>query len=210
MRLFLVRHGETEWNIQRRMQGWGDSPLTPQGVEHARNHGILLKREGVESIFASDLGRVKSTVSHIQENCEVPVAYHTNLRECSMGLWEGHQIDDIKAQWPKEYDHWRHGDESVSSPEGESLNAVKDRVKKTLQPILSSDHRCIALVTHGGTTRILLELLVSINEDDKKDLRIYNDVVHLVTENESNRRVCHYVAGQYAGDGIHKQVRDTS
>lgn len=203
MRIYLVRHGETEWNIQRRMQGWENSELTSLGKSQALTHGEFLHNEGVEEIYASDLQRVKDTVAFIGHYCTAPVSLRPELRECSMGLWEGFHIDEIKSKWAREYKAWREGDDSISSPEGESLNDVKARVSRVLDEVLATSKReSIAFVTHGLTTRVLLDLLKPLSEEDKNSLRIYNDVVHLVTNPGRDAKVSHFVNGSYHGEGI--------
>ena len=107
------------------MQGWGDSELTEAGREQARRHGARLKQQYVDKIFASDLGRVRETIQHIRERCDVDTVFCANLRECSMGAWEGHRLEEVIARWETEYRCWRHGDESVSAPEGESARAIE-------------------------------------------------------------------------------------
>src|SRR6185436_18013972 len=83
--LYLVRHGETEWNRQRRMQGRLDSRLTPEGRAHARMHGRLLARETVGHMIVSPLGRTRETAELILEGCEVPVTYDERLVERHCG-----------------------------------------------------------------------------------------------------------------------------
>ena len=202
MRVFLVRHGETEWNIQRRMQGWENSPLTQKGIDQAKEHGKLLNREGVEFLFSSDLERVVQTVDLIRENCIAPTSQHTELRECSMGAWEGFHIDEIKSRWATEYKHWREGDDSVPPPQGESLNMVKARVQRVVDKVLASHYECVAFVTHGLTTRVLLDLLLKLTQTEIESLRIYNDVVHLISGPLGDPQVSHYIGGCLNGAGI--------
>lgn len=193
MKLYLVRHGQTMWNVQRRMQGWEDSALTEEGQLQALQHGHLLKRENVDVIYASDLGRVRETVKRIRMQCDAEVQYLKDLRECCMGAWEGQQIEDIKANWPAEYAAWRYGDESVSPPEGESLVQLKNRVNQVLKSVVKTSNKLkIAFVTHGLTTRALLDLLLELSETQKRSLRIFNNVVHVVDTESEGKSVWHF------------------
>ena len=101
--LYLVRHGETEWNRQRRMQGRLDSPLTPEGRAHARMNGQLLARETVGQMIVSPLGRTRETAELILEGCDIPVTYDARLVERHCGEWEGLTIDEIADQYPDEW-----------------------------------------------------------------------------------------------------------
>lgn len=80
---YLVRHGETEWNAASRMQGQLDSPLTSLGRQHARTSGRLLARLGVDTVFASPLGRVRETLAILSEHVTVTSAFDDRLKEWS-------------------------------------------------------------------------------------------------------------------------------
>lgn len=205
MRFYLARHGETQWNVERRMQGWGDSQLTETGHAQARIHGQLLQREGVAKIYASDLGRVKQTVERIHEQCDVATEFHQDLRECSMGEWEGQRVVDIQEH--PEYARWRTGGEGLAPPKGESIDDIKQRVGNLLQSISAQAHDRVALVTHGITTRVLLDLLVDLTEDQKQALRIPNGVVHMVDFVGSARRIVHFRDGCAGVEGICTSMR---
>ena len=184
------------------MQGWGDSPLTPLGQEQAFKHGVVLNRERVEEIHASDLGRVKETISCIRKNCDVSPCYYESLREFNMGAWEGELVEAIEEHSPTRYAEWRRGEGEIAVPDGESKSEVKKRVTPTLDAALSGDATRIAFVTHGGTTRVLLELLVPMNEDQKREIRIPNSVIHLVERTTEFVSVCHFRDGGEAIDGV--------
>jgi broad specificity phosphatase PhoE len=101
--LYLVRHGETEWNRQRRMQGRLDSRLTAEGRAHARVHGKLLARESVSQMIVSPLGRTRETAELILEGCDIPVTFDERLVERHCGDWEGLTIEEIADRYPAEW-----------------------------------------------------------------------------------------------------------
>lgn len=202
MRIYLVRHGETQWNVERRMQGWGDSALTSLGEDQALKHGELLNRERVSKIFASDLGRVRQTVSLIQERCTADMRFDANLRECNMGQWEGQRVEDIQQEWQVEYGRWRQDNERNSPPDGESINDLKLRVAKVLDSVTHNGDSRVAFVTHGITTRVLLDLLVGLTTPQKQQLRIPNGVVHMVATHSNTTHVYHFRDGSSSIEGI--------
>lgn len=202
MRIYLARHGETSWNVERRMQGWGDSDLTDLGQQQAYRHGELLKRERVSQILASDLGRVRQTLACIQEHCNVDMRFDANLRECNMGQWEGQRVEDIRQEWKLEYRRWRLDNERFAPPAGESINDMKPRIAKVLDAINGDSESRVALVTHGITTRVLLDLLIGLNDQQKQQLRIPNGVVHMVEMRGKTTNVYHFRDGGSSIKGI--------
>lgn len=202
MRIYLARHGETRWNVERRMQGWGDSALTNLGHQQAQRHGELLKRERVSRIFASDLGRVRQTLACIQEHCDVDMRFDANLRECNMGQWEGQRVEDIQQEWQVEYRQWRQDSERFSPPAGESISDMKPRIAKVLDSVTGDTASRVAFVTHGITTRVLLDLLIGLTDQQKQQLRIPNGVVHMVETHGNSTHVYHFRDGSSSIDGI--------
>lgn len=202
MRIYLVRHGETQWNVERRMQGWGDSALTQLGQDQARRHGVLLNREGVSRILASDLGRVRQTISLMQEHCTSAVQFDSNLRECNMGRWEGQLVEDIKRDWKAEYRRWRVDSEINAPPGGEAINEMKSRISKVLDAVVSDADSRVAFITHGIATRVLLDLLIGLTAQQKQQLHIPNGVVHMVETHENSTYVYHFRDGNGSIEGI--------
>ncbi|MCY4127776.1 MAG: histidine phosphatase family protein [Gammaproteobacteria bacterium] len=202
MRIYLARHGETQWNVERRMQGWGDSALTTLGEQQARQHGQLLNRENVSRIYASDLGRVRQTLALIREQCDVDMRFDADLRECNMGQWEGQRVEDIQQEWQVEYRQWRQDNERFSPPAGESISDMKPRISKVLNAVTDNSDSRVAFVTHGITTRVLLDLLIGLTDQQKLQLRIPNGVVHMVESCGNATHVYHFRDGSDSIEGI--------
>ncbi len=184
------------------MQGWGDSELTERGKAQARRHGLLLKREGVLKIYASDLGRVSQTLEGIREYCPATTHIDPNLRECNMGQWEGQRVDDIEVRQKSAYRQWCTRDESFAPPSGESVNDMKLRVRKALRFMTEGDHTDIAFVTHGITTRVLLDLLAGLTNAQKQQLHVPHDAIHKVNTDQSQTRIVHFRDGGPSINGI--------
>jgi len=89
MKLVIVRHGETEWNVQHKVMGQLDSPLTSKGIRQAKAIGDRLRRLKFTSLYSSDLGRAVQTANIIAEICEKKIIFDAELREWNMGIFEG-------------------------------------------------------------------------------------------------------------------------
>ena len=184
------------------MQGWGDSALTRLGQSQALRHGKLLDREKVSKIFASDLGRVRETLALIREHCEADLRFDANLRECNMGQWEGQRVEDIQQEWQVEYGRWRQDSEEFAPPDGETIKDMKSRVAKVLNVVNGNSESRVAFVTHGITTRVLLDLLIGLTDQQKQQLRIPNGVVHMVETQNNATHVYHFRDGSRSIEGI--------
>ncbi|MFC6796707.1 MULTISPECIES: histidine phosphatase family protein [unclassified Haladaptatus] len=160
MRVLLVRHGETHWNRERRMQGWAPSRLTENGEQQARVTGETLAAEyDIAHIYASDLTRTRETTVHIRESVEADATFDSAWRERDLGVYQGLTHDEITERFP-EFSLTRAGLEAAAKvPEGgESLVQVRDRVLSGWED-LTENHRegdTVLVVSHGGPMYLLL------------------------------------------------------
>jgi broad specificity phosphatase PhoE len=163
--IFLVRHGETEWNRVRRYQGWLDSPLTTRGIAQAAAIGRRLRtipEAATAAIVASPIGRARRTAELIQ--AELPeagtIAYDDRLREISLGTWDGLDYREIDARAPEIFA----GAESrwewyFHTPGGETYDGFAGRVSEWLD---AAEKRILIVVTHGVVTRVLRGLYAGL------------------------------------------------
>lgn len=150
-RLVVVRHGETAWNRDTRIQGHTDIPLNERGLWQATRTGLALREEGVVAVYSSDLLRASRTAQAIAEACEVPLHFDEQLRERHFGRFEGLTHDEILAQSPEEGRRWRERDPEYGPQGGETLQDFYDRCMAVAER-LSRRHEgeTIVLVAHGG------------------------------------------------------------
>jgi len=158
-RIVAVRHGETAWNVDTRLQGHLDIPLNPTGVWQAGRVAQALADEPIDAIYASDLLRAWQTANAIAHACQCPLTANQGLRERGFGQFEGKTYADIEATWPEESRQWRKRDPHWQPPGGESLHTMRERIRSTTielaQRHLGSQ---IVLVAHGGVMDILYRL----------------------------------------------------
>ncbi len=157
-RLLAIRHGETAWNVDTRIQGHLDIPLNETGLQQARWLAqALAERDEVHAIYASDLARAQVTAQTIAQAMGLTVSVHPGLRERAFGDFQGRTFAEIEAELPQEALHWRHRSPEWTPPgAGESLLALRERVLATVEA-LASRHvgEQIVLVAHGGVMDVL-------------------------------------------------------
>jgi probable phosphoglycerate mutase len=149
--LLLIRHGETAWNAESRIQGQLDVPLSSAGIWQAGRLAQRLAEEKIDAIVASDLARAWLTAQPIGQSRQVEAVPDTRLRERHFGIFQGHTLEEISARWPAEFAAWRARDPDWSIPEGESGTQFIDRVRAALDDITHRNAGAtVAVVAHGG------------------------------------------------------------
>jgi len=164
--IYLVRHGETEWNRIRRYQGWSDSPLTDRGRAQAQAIGrflCTLPEAQSADLVASPIGRARHTAEIIREclGRSEPLRFDDRLRELSFGSWDGLMRADIAARMPGAFDEERRDEWYFATPDGETYDVFAGRVGAWLAEAQASD-RPLIVVTHGVVTRILRGLYAGL------------------------------------------------
>jgi probable phosphoglycerate mutase len=155
-RLIAVRHGETAWNVDTRIQGQLDIALNDTGLWQARRVGSALKDEPIAAVYASDLSRAWQTALELARPLGIEVAADPGLRERAFGAFEGRTFADIDAASPAQARLWRTRDPDFAPEGGESLLAFRDRVIGTAARIAAAHPgELVALVAHGGVMDIL-------------------------------------------------------
>ncbi|OQW86880.1 MAG: histidine phosphatase family protein [Rhodoferax ferrireducens] len=158
-RIIAIRHGETAWNVDTRLQGHLDIALNDVGLWQARRVAQALADESVDAIYASDLLRAWQTAQTIAEVAGCPLTAHTGLRERGFGEFEGKTYAEIEAIWPDLSQQWRKRVPDWAPPGGESLRTMRERVLTTASS-LAARHigGQIVLVAHGGVMDMLYRL----------------------------------------------------
>lgn len=149
--VLAVRHGETAWNRETRIQGQLDIPLSPLGAAQARRLAQALDGQGVEVIYASDLARARQTAEAVAQQLGLAVQLEPGLRERGFGLFEGLTWAEIETRWPAESERWRRRDPQFAAQGGESLQDFYARAVAAVEA-LASRHpgQTVLIVAHGG------------------------------------------------------------
>ena len=180
MTIFLVRHGETEWNRARRYQGWNDSALTARGVAQAAAIGQRLRalsETADAEIVASPLGRARRTAEIIAEGLGrgAPPRLDDRLREISLGSWDGLRRADIRTRLGARFEEFEW---YFRTPDGESYDGFAGRIAGWLAE--ARDGPVIA-VSHGVVTRVLRGLYASLPRADALRLSVPQDRIFRLT-----------------------------
>lgn len=158
-RLIAIRHGETAWNVDTRIQGQLDIGLNERGQWQARQAARALAEEPIHAIYSSDLSRAFDTARAIGEVAGITPIPHLGLRERAFGVFEGRTWTEIEAQWPQDALRWRQREPDWAPAAGETLDQVRARVSSATHE-LASRHpgQLIVLVAHGGVMDALYRL----------------------------------------------------
>lgn len=177
--LILVRHGETDWNVERRIQGHTDIPLNETGLTQADAIGERFLGERIDVLISSDLGRAMQTANPIAKACGLPVVRDARLRERRLGVLQGKSIDEARELTPNAYEVFRSRITDAALDGGESLAEFAQRVTETLMD-LARVHRNkrIVAVTHGGVVDIAYRLANNTPLDAPRLFPIHNASVN--------------------------------
>lgn len=150
-RIIAIRHGETDWNVQARIQGQLDIGLNDLGRQQAAQMAAALAMEGIDALYSSDLQRAHDTAQAIAARSGCPVVCDRGLRERAMGVFEGCTLAEIAQRWPGPNERWRQRDPAFAPAGGESLQDFYERVVATAKRLASAHPgRSLAWVAHGG------------------------------------------------------------
>ena len=155
-RIIAIRHGETTWNVDTRIQGRLDIPLNATGRSQAARMAQALKHEPIAAVYASDLVRAWETAEYLGRAHGLPVNAEAGLRERGFGDFEGMTFAEIEARLPDQSMRWRKRDPEFAPAGGESLVALNRRVVEAVER-LAAQHpgELIAVVGHGGVMDVL-------------------------------------------------------
>lgn len=159
----IVRHGETEWNRDSRIQGQADTPLSDEGRAQVAALGAALKGAQIDRAFSSDLSRARETAELVLGERNVPVETTGDLRELNFGRWEGRLGAELAVQEPEPFFAWHTGSPDFAAPEGESVQDLARRVER----FVAERQECMLqgtslIVAHGGSVRCLLCVMLGI------------------------------------------------
>ncbi|QII39692.1 2,3-diphosphoglycerate-dependent phosphoglycerate mutase GpmB [Rouxiella badensis] len=203
LQVYLVRHGETEWNAARRIQGQSDSPLTEKGVFQAQQVAERVRNEGITHVIASDLGRTKRTAEIIADACGCEVITDPRLRELHMGVLETRHLDGLTPQeetWRKQMVD---GTPEGRIPQGETMNELASRMRQALGDCLNlPEGSKPLLVSHGIALGCLISTILGLPPYAERRLRLRNCSISRVDHQQSAWLASGWIV-ETAGDIAH-------
>lgn len=180
---YLIRHGQTEWNLQKRLQGGKDSPLTARGRRQAEAVASSLRKDPPVLLYASPLGRAGKTAEIIAKGYGIPVETDKRLSELRCGEAEGLTLADIDARWPDFRERRNRNKWNVPWPEGENYRDVDERLKDLVAGTLEPARRepgagPLGIVGHETMNMILLGRLLDLDPSMVMRLGQPNHVIY--------------------------------
>lgn len=199
--VYLTRHGQTEWNIEKRLQGHGNSPLTESGLRGAKELSKRLENINIERIYTSPIERAYKTAIILKGNKKIDVVKHEGLKEMNFGDFEGKITEDVMKENPD----WNinlimQGNLEMRAPNGETLAEVRERVSKAMDEIIKDNEgKTILIVGHGITLKAIMNYF--------KDKDVNNEVMDQTTLTKVN------VDGEnfnieFKNDGSHFTIKE--
>ncbi len=158
VKILLVRHGETDYNKEHRVQGQLNSALTPEGLAQAEAvTAYLAENYTIDAIYASDLDRTVNTAKPLAERLGLPIITTKELRELHLGLWQGLLYDDAVKRFPETARRRVEDPANTRYEEGESYRDLMERATAEMARIAAENEgKTIAVYSHGGTIRALI------------------------------------------------------
>ncbi len=203
---YLVRHGETEWNRNGRIQGHSDVPLNDSGRRQAKTLATRFANCEFSAVYSSDLARATETARAIVGDADMPVFTDPDLREFSYGEWDGLTLDEVEAQYPTALaERMGKGNNAFAAPGGEDTGQLLDRVRRFCAKAEKRHDPAdnVLIVAHGGSIRALLVCLLKLGDDqfwssqvdcgslsvisnqpNGRVLELWNDTGHLMSGEE--------------------------
>jgi broad specificity phosphatase PhoE len=168
--IFLARHGESDWNVEKRFQGHSDRPLTERGREQAHALANLVGSEKIDAVYTSPLSRARETAEIVAARTRLEPVALPELREVDTGSWSGLSRADVEARFPEGFTRWRSGGSGWE--DGESYEEMAERVIGALRTI-AEDHPDgrVLVISHGGPIRAIHAAAEGVAIRDYRRLR---------------------------------------
>jgi probable phosphoglycerate mutase len=167
MDIYLVRHAQTEWDEDRRIQGWRDSALTLRGREDAKYLAHELRNVEFSQIYSSPLGRALETAKYLKMGRNMEIAEVPAFKEMHLGAWEGLIDREVKEKYPEDYFNFMNRPNIFKAQGGEDFVELRDRVKKGLKELIrTATGERIIVVTHPFVIRTMLSIVQDYPVDD--------------------------------------------
>jgi probable phosphoglycerate mutase len=165
MNLYCVRHGQSAYNAEGRIQGQCDVPLSPHGLRQSQALAEALAGLSIEEVIASPLARARQTALPVAERCGVPLRFDDRLKEIHAGIFQDRLWSEIRDTHPTEAARWIAQEPDFVIPQGESRRALMDRGLAAFDAIRRSGRERVVIVSHGGLLAAALKALLGIPAD---------------------------------------------
>lgn len=205
MKLYVARHGETDWNSEHRMQGWIDIPLNATGLLQAETLADRLQEAGIKPcrIYASPLIRARQTAAPMAERTGLTVTLLDGLKEIGFGEWEGLIYnDETSARDPEVYAAWRADRYRNAAPGGENCETVIGRLVPAMRRILDDGDGTVLVVMHGAVLKTLYFAVNGLDFSDFATVPVIGNGDYMEFDPAAVRRFVDRYAGMAEANGF--------
>lgn len=181
-RIYLVRHGETSWNVKLKFQGHTDVPLAQRGIEQANFLARRLNKMKFAAIYSSDLKRAMETAEILAMPHGITVQSVPKLREANFGRWEGMNFKEIREEYAITLQQWWDNPKKTAAPGGETLEEMALRVNGAVREIAGRhmDEQEVVIVAHGGPIRAVICNLLGMDLNYYRRLQTENTSLNII------------------------------
>ena len=167
MKLYLVRHGQTDMNKEKLYYGWTDCPINEVGIKQAETLHQYFKNVNCHKVITSDLKRSVETAEIITKGKNIVLDKRKEFRELNFGLWEGKHYKVLQKEYPEAFEQWGKDWKSFCMPEGEAFFTFYERIRKELENVIQQtpEDNTVLLVTHNGVMSAMLCVLTGAGYD---------------------------------------------
>lgn len=184
--LLLIRHGETAWNAEHRIQGQLDIPLSPLGILQSTRLAECLASEPIDAVYSSELSRARLTAAPLVARLGLDVIAEPRLRERSFGIFEGLTLGEIAARYPVEFAQWRARDLTWRPEGGESGQQLIDRVLLAATDVVGRHAgQTVVLVSHGGVLDVVYRAARALEWHAPREHQMLNAAINRMTASSS-------------------------
>ena len=184
MRLYLLRHGQTEWNIEGKIQGKTDIPLNETGLRQARCLAEGMREREISAVYSSPLLRAAQTAEILAEEKGLSVSVLPELREVDFGLWEGRSWTEVDAEFHEDFRRWEENPAEYMPTGGESRESCRERCRAAMEQILAGTVTDAAIVAHGGILAHVADYLLR-NQKEKEEIIVKNASISIIEYDRS-------------------------
>lgn len=190
VRIILIRHGETTWNIEGRYQGQVDTPLSPRGIRQGQKAAEALRNIPIDAAIASPLSRAYDTCKFAADLHGLPVATDPRLTEIAHGEWEGIHADEIEAKYPDDFHRWHTHPDQVQMPGGENLEDVRKRAREAIDDIAKKyEGKTVLVAAHDAVNKALLCDLMGLSLGSFWQIKQDNACINVLEYNNGTWRL---------------------
>lgn len=208
MHLLLIRHGETDWNNERRIQGNTDTPLNANGIAQAKQLAARIAGEKIDALYASPLARARVTAEIIAEKSGVALILDDRLKEKGLGDLEGLTVDEFEVRYPELHRGWISSVDHFPLPGEESPAQLRERIVAFIDDLRArhTNGARVGVVTHGGTISMFVSTLIGLEVNKRSPFWFDNASITLADLTSARPRVkllndtCHLRNGHELGE----------